>query len=248
MRIAYENYIDSTTTLTALTAVAGLPIENVQEQRLSVVYKTTAVTSQSVIINFGSAKSINTAAILGHNFTSSVTVTVSANSSDSWPGATSQTITYNSDIMLKFFTTETYQYWKFSIDDPTNTAGFLSIGRLWLGQYIDFSPASNLDFTVTKNRSDIVTHGRHRQKFSSIGSMWRTINLSFPLTEEAMIVKLNTMFNYTGNHSSLIFCNFDTIRNNILVEPLYCSVNGNLDFNHQNRQKYTYTLKLEEEK
>ena len=53
MRISYNNYIDSrpASSLTALNEAVGFPIINTQDQRLSTCYRSTAVTSQTVIID-----------------------------------------------------------------------------------------------------------------------------------------------------------------------------------------------------
>jgi len=248
MRIAYDNYIDTASALTALTETAGYAVTNVQEQRLSQIYKSTSASAQTITIDLGSAKSINTIALMNHNFTTSASVIMSMNSSDSWPGATSQTITYNSGMMLKFFTAETYQFLQFQIDDPTNTDGFISIGRLWAGEYISIDPSSLIDFTVSKRRSDNVAHGRYRQKFASEGIGWREFKLDFPPSNETMVEKINTLYDTVGNHSSFIFCNFDTIRDYVLVEPCYVSIDNELEFNHKENMKFVYTLMLSEEK
>jgi hypothetical protein len=251
LRIVYDNFIDdlTATAITALTAAASYPVSNVQEQRLSQEYRTTAITSQTVIFDLGSAQALSVAAIISHNFTSSVTCTIEGNTTNSWPGATSKTIVYNADMMLNFFTPVSYQWWRFSFDDTTNTDGYLSIGRLWLGDYITIDPSSEMDFTVTKKRSDRVIHGRGQQKFASIGSEWKEIKLSFPESNYTMIDQISTMYDVVGNHSSVIFANFDTSRNiNNLMEPTYCSIMNNLSFKHAEGRKYTYDLQLSEEK
>ena len=77
MRIAYTNLVDATAvTLIASTADASYPVANIQDQRLSTRWRTTAITSQSVIVDLGSSQAITTAAILGHNITATATVTV----------------------------------------------------------------------------------------------------------------------------------------------------------------------------
>lgn len=249
MRIAYENYIDTASTLTALSADVGYPIENVQEQRLSMEYRTTDASAQTITIDLGAAMTISVAAILSHNFTSSATIVVAANDSDSWGSpATSQTIVFNAGIALKFFVSTSYRYWQFQITDPTNPDGYLSMGRLWLGSYITIDPSSLLNFSVIKTRSDNVIHGRNRQKYASIGAVWRAFNLSFPPSDTTMVNKLLTWFDFSGNHSSFIFCNFDDIRDCTIVEPCYCSLNGDLSFDHEKLMKFSYKLDMEEER
>lgn len=248
MRIAYSNYIDTASTVTALTESPAYPASNVQDQRLTTVFRSTAVTSQTVTINLGSARSVDTIAILAHNITSSATITVAANTSDSWPGATSQTVTWNAGTMLKFFTAASYQYWQFQISDATNTDGYLQIGRLYLGNYIDIDPSSLLNFKVTKARTDNVIHGPNRQKFASIGYSWRRFELDFPRSNTTMINKILTMYDTIGQHTSCIFCNFDTIRDYTIVEPCYVSIANDITFTHEENMNFTYSLTLEEEK
>lgn len=251
MRISYNNYIDTipASSITALTEGIGFVISNVQDQRLSTVWRSTTPTAQTVIINLGSAIDINTAAILAHNISSSATITIDANTTNSWGSpATTKTIIYNAGIMLNFFTSVSYQWWRFSIDDPTNSDGYIQVGRLWLGNYIDIDPSSLLDFVVRKNRNDKVKHGEGGQKFASIGIGWKEFELKFPYSSYTMIEKIETMYDTVGNHSSFIFCNFDTLRGYSLVEPTYCSITNNINFRHLERMKFDYSLNLREEK
>jgi hypothetical protein len=252
MRISYNNYLDTltSTAITVLTVATNYPFTNAQDQRLSQQYRTTAVTSQTIILDLGSAKSISTAAIISHNFTSSVSVTIDANTSNSWGSpATSKTIIYNAGMMLNFFTPVSYQWWRFTISDPTNTNGYLSIGRLWLGDYLTIDPSSSIDYKVTKKRSDRVIHGRGQQKFSSIGSTWKEFNLSFPPTDYPMIDSISLMYDTIGNHTSCIFCNFDDLRGIVgLIEPTYVSIQNEIDFTNNEGRKYSYDLTLMEEK
>lgn len=249
MRIAYTNYIDSIDSLklTPTTESSNFPIENVQNQRLAVKYLSTSASSQSIVIDLESAKAINTFAIISHNISTAATILLSANSSNTWPGAVSETITANSNMILKFFTDHTYQYWKIDIDDPTNTDGYIKIGRLWLGDYIQIDPSSLLDFDVVKKRDDNITYGRGRQKFSSVGFGWRKISLTFPSTNYTMVKKIEDMFDTVGLHTSFIFCNFDTNRDYQIVEPCYCSLAKEISFNHDKNMKFKYKLELEED-
>ena len=250
MRIAYNNYIDllTSTAITVLTVAINYPFTNTQDQRLSQQYRTTAVTSQTIILDLGSAKSISTTAIISHNFTPSVSVTIEGNTSNSWPGATSKTIIYNAGMMLNFFTPVSYQWWRFTISDPTNINGYLSIGRLWLGDYLTIDPSSSIDFKITKKRSDRVIHGRGQQKFASKGSTWKEFNLSFPNTEYAMVDSISLMYDTIGNHSSCIFCNFDTLRGILnLVEPTYVSIQNEINFTNDEGRIMNYSLTLQEE-
>jgi hypothetical protein len=250
MRMSYNNYLDTTSALTALTENINYPLVNVQDQRLSKTYQSQATTAQTITVNLGSAINISTAAILAHNFTSSCTVTISANTSNSWGSpATTKTIIYNAGVMLNFFTPVSYQYWQFTIDDPTNADRYIEIGRLWLGDYLTVDPSSNIDFTVSKKRSDRVLHGQGRQKFASIGITWKEFELSFPSSNYTMIDNIGTLYDTVGQHTSFIFCNLDTIRGiSLLTEPCYVAITDDIGFTNEEGRKMTYSLKMAEEK
>jgi hypothetical protein len=247
MRIAYVNLIDdiAASAFTVLGAAAGYPIENVQDQRLSVKWRDTAATARTVIIDLGAAQTVNTAAIMGHNLSASAATTIAGGTSAS-VFATAESITWNAEMMLKYFTDQSYRYWKFTIDDPTNPAAYVETGRLWLGTYLTIDPSSLLDFKVVKRRSDMVTFGKNRQKYATPGEGWRRFEFSFPATGGSMLTAIQTMYDAVGIHSALVFCNFDTDVSYPLVYPVYASIEGDLSFTHDKRQRYSWGLILEE--
>ncbi len=250
MRMIYHNLIDDITAsaISVLTEDSNYPKDNLLDQRLVIPYRTTSPTAQTAIFDLGSAQAVTIAGILGHNISSAASITVEANSSDSWPGATSKTVVHNAGIMLNFFSSLSYRYWKFTIDDPTNPDGYDEVGLFWLGTYLSISPSSLTDFKVKKKRSDTVTYGKHRQKLASIGVGWRRFELGFPPSAYAMIKQVEDMFDHVGNHTSFIFCNFDTIRDYQLVEPCYVSIDGDIGFGHSRSMQFSYALNLEEDK
>lgn len=242
MRIAYENLADGAT-ITASSSDSSHPVSNLQDERLSTLWASTAVTAQSIYIDMGSAVSVNTVALMGHNISSSATVTIYAGATTA-VSALSSAITYNDGMMLLFSGGNTYRYWKLSIsgNDAAPQAG-----RLWLGNYITIDPSSLLDFTVTKLRSDNVAHNASRGKYASEGVGWRRFSLDFPPTGGAMLASIEAMYDHSRNHGAMIFCNFDTIRDYHIVEPCYVSLSGDMAFKHAVGESFTYTLTMEEE-
>jgi hypothetical protein len=195
-------------------------------------------------IDLDSEYKVNSLAILGHNI-KTPNIKVEANSvNDFTSPPLSETISYNKDVMLKFLSSKyIYKYWKFTF---TNQAA-IEIGRIWLGTYTTIDPSSLLDFTVTKKNDDIITHGRGRQKFANIGETWRLFKFSFPPTKYNTINLLEKMIAEIRSYKSVIFCNFDTNRDYEIVEPCYCSLNGETAFKHNKNMKFNYELELEEE-
>ena len=249
MRIAYTNLIDAGSAPTALTTDLLYPVENMQNQRLAKRWRSTDPSAQTIVVNLGSAQAVDTVAILGHNLSGSAAVTIEAHTSDSWgtPALSAITLVYNAGAILKYLAAaQTFQYWRFILDDPNNTDGYVEVGRPWLGTYLAIDPSSLDAFTVTKKRSDTVTYGRDRQKYATEGVGWRNFNLSFPRTSGSALTAIQTMYDTVGNHGSVIFSNFDELRTWELVEPLYCSIVGEIDFSHKRNMKFTYNLSMEE--
>jgi hypothetical protein len=247
MRIAYTNLIDSldTSSCTALTTLTGFPITNVQDERLTRKWKSSTATIQTATFHLASTSTVNTVAIIGHNITSTCTVNISANASDSWgsPSFTTALTFIDTDLMLlKFITDQTYEYWQFSFSGQAS----LEIGRLWLSSYSTIDPSSNIDFSVKVKRSDVVNFGRNRQKFASPGVSWRQFTLSFPPVSHSAVSVIKNIYDTVGNYSAIIFCNFDTSRTYELVDPCYCIINDEMDFGHSRSMKFSYNLTLEE--
>jgi hypothetical protein len=255
MRIAYSNFIDalSSSSILASSEDSSYPVTNVQDQRLTVKWYSEDATTHTVVIDLGATAACSIFAVLSHNLVSGGTVVVNGNddiaSGLTWVTSgqsSTQTITYNAGIMLSFVSPISNRYWKFTFSGQTQNG--IQIGRLWIGDYINISPSSLNDFSVEKKRDDIIVYGRNRQKYGSVGNTWRRFNLSFPKTNGTMLSSIQTMYDTVGNHSSFIFCNFDSLRTYELVEPCYVSIDGDLSFNHVGRQYYTYSLALEEDR
>lgn len=263
MRITYDNLVDYGT-ISAPTAYTNNPATNMQDERLTTKYKTSTL-SGVISVDLGSIQTTKVVAILGHNFTSSATIsytdntgtyaltmldtilrfTATGESLDMITESGNYLITESSDQLITDATPAT-RYGYFTYADASNPDGYIEIGRLWMGDYIDINPSSLNDFTVTKKRSDVVAFGRDRQKFANPGVGWRRMELSFPKSNEAMVSQISDMYDNVGTHKALIFCNFDLIRDYVLVEPCYCVIDGELTFSHSDRMKFSYSLNLEE--
>jgi len=263
--------------ITVNSVISDYPILNLFDERLSTKLRSSAVSALTITIDARDFvdEQINTFAILGHNLTSSASIILDMNIADSWPGFTSQTIIWNEDTILKYFPTidtdadillcETgdtlitesgdtivseygYCYFQIRINDASNPDGYIEIGRIWLGTYLQVDPSSLLDFTVTYKNDDVVVFGKGRQKFATKGVTWREFNFSFPESSHTMVSAIKTMYETVGNHSSVIFCNFDDLTDYALVLPCYCSIDGELAFQHSERMRFRYSLRFVENK
>ena len=250
MRISYTNHIDSATAPTCLTTDLLYPASNMQNQRLSKRWRSTSATGQTIIIDLGSPKAVNTIALFGHGFTTSATLSINGNAANSWtaPSVVTSLTALTGPILKYLAASVTYRYWRFNLSDTSAANAYIELGRPWLGEYLTIDPASLDTFTVSKRRSDTVTYGRDRQKYATQGVGWRSFSLSFPKTGGAMLNAIQTMYDTVGNFNSVIFSNFDSSRSYPIVEPVYASIVGDIDFAHTRAQKYTYSLTLEEDR
>ena len=191
------------------------------------------------------------AAVAGLNATDVAFVDVTNDQLRTYRGNTSltapETISYDADVMLKFFTSTSRQYWQVLVEGTT-TGSYIEMGRVWLGPYMTIDPSSLVDFRVTKKRSDTVIYGKHRQKWADPGYGWRRFDLNFPDTESSMLTQISSMYDTVGNHTSFVFCNFDTERAFELTEPCYVSVQGELQFVNRGRYRMTWAMALEEDR
>lgn len=255
MRIAYNNLIDagSSASIVASSEDISYPVENAQDQRLTTKWHSddSLASAHTVVVDLGATTSCAIFAVLAHNLATAGTVTVNGNddiaSGLTWVASgqsSTQTLTYNAGPMLSFISPISNRYWKFTFASQPSA---IQVGRIWVGNYIDISPASLDDFTVTKKRDDNVVYGRGRQKYASPGQGWRSFDLSFPRTAGTTLTAIQTLYDTVGKHTSFIFCNFNSLRTYPLVEPCYCSIADDIGFSHSSRQFYTYRIILEED-
>lgn len=119
--------------------------DNLYNQRPSKVFRFTAKTGNTVTVNLGSAIPITTVAVINHNFTASVTLNIQGNASDSWGSPSyAHSLTYFAGINnLYFLLNQTYQYWRLTVDDSTNTVN-PQIGQFIIGNYASFGSGFHL--------------------------------------------------------------------------------------------------------
>jgi len=87
--------------------------------------------------DLGSAKLVSYLALWGHNFTAGATITVQANNSDSWgsPALSIPASRYSDYIVAN--PEGTYRWWRLSVQDAANPAGYLEAGWPYLGGFFE---------------------------------------------------------------------------------------------------------------
>lgn len=159
MYILYQNRVEGAT-ITASTENPDYDFTTAfNDDRLSRVGRTVSDTSQTIVFDLLSAVAVSKILIQNHNFTSGVTLTLEAHTSDSW-GAPSYTtsLTYTADYIYKDLgSNQTYRYWRLSVSDASNPDDYLEISKVFLGThiavYMDTAMVLDYDTNSTVSKS-----------------------------------------------------------------------------------------------
>ena len=222
MRIIWDNEFDKYT-ITASSEASGYPASNLQDISRKKTTRTTDVASEWWKIGNGTTKiSISSIAIAEHNFTSGVTVKLQGNDTDVWTSpAKEEVITYDADIMVKFFTEAEYYYWRLLVEDASNPDGYIEIGRLEAGEYLQMpgiEPGFSYPRRTTSDRDITVTS----QVYGDKGIIQRAPGFAFPVIEDSERGEIDEMFDGVHHIKPVILVVYE---NSLDVVPvLYCVI------------------------
>ena len=146
--LGYSNQID-TATLSGGSWNASYPLTNLQNRYLSQKARTTNALAASSVINLdlGAAQTIGVVALVAHNLTTSATVRIQGSSAADQSVAlydSTALAAYSGNDYALSFTAVSARYWRISISDTGNPAGYVQLGRVFIGWR--FSPANNIDW------------------------------------------------------------------------------------------------------
>lgn len=124
------NLITASATITPSSEDSVYPAEYLYDRQAARVFRSTSLTTLSILIDFGAAVQADTIAIVNHNLTAAATLSLKAGAT-SPPADAVATPVYRANDIWKAFTATAARYWLLEITD-TNTA-VLEIGQLLLG-------------------------------------------------------------------------------------------------------------------
>ena len=211
-RILYNTDIFDAATITASTYIGDLTAANIVNDLLGWAWRSTSTTAW-VKFNLGQARLLTQVSLFGCNFTALAYVYVQANATDVWTSpsySAAVPVVVNSDGValrqLTLFLSQTYQWWRISITDTTNTAGYLQIGRVKAGQFYEFPRNMSDGFGITKTdpsegieRPGTLTQWRQRTPY-------RRAELSFAHLGATQAAKMNAIVDKVGRHKPLVLC------------------------------------------
>lgn len=141
------------------------PARNLAVLPISRPAMTTATGSQLFTIDLPRTANVDVFAVVNHNFSDTATINLYGGNSHNPTGGTfTQGITWRKrDAFVILSSTQTYQYWTLSVDDPANLDGFLRIGYLMMGELTQ--PGFTFQYGWRRSRSyDGV---RHRTEYGT---------------------------------------------------------------------------------
>lgn len=129
-------------TVTAASEATTMPASNLNRIQPSDVWRSTSLTGQYIEIDLGSAKAVTVVALMFTNLTSGATWQVQAGSTTAysdydstavtaWAGAT-QNVDRPHCFLDLTAAAKTYRYWKITLTDASNPAGYFEAGRVIL--------------------------------------------------------------------------------------------------------------------
>lgn len=163
MKLIWSNIADTATATVSPSAVATLPVTNLQQQGRSNVWRSTSTADQTIRLTWATPQPFNAAVLYRTNVTSAATWRIKAFSDAAWttniydsgslamlPAKPLGDLLFGIDVLgasvfsgwsLSFAQhfCETYyvQSLEIIVSDPTNTAGYVEAARLYVGAALE---------------------------------------------------------------------------------------------------------------
>jgi len=229
MRILATNYV-KTATITSLTEAVGYEFNTaLKDPRLSRIARTMDITSQSIVFDLGSAKAIDYFSIIKHNFTSSATIHIQGNATDVWTAPSIDvTLTWTvANILYNWLTAQTFRYWRITISDATNADGFISMSKVYLGNYVQLPNMGKSQKVNTASTSE-VAESVGGQAYGDIGYFYQLGDVSFPIIEDSEKLTIENLFRLTDKYTPVILLIWE---NDLTVQPpIYSRITTDMQF------------------
>lgn len=130
------------------TAVFGAA--NLLDLDRNTVFRFTGDTSESFVIDLGSAQLVTALILHDHNLTAAATINLYAHTSDSWGSPDYSNTGITSQDPVSEYLSETYRYWKIELADAANPDGYLEFAGLYLGTYLELEiPSPKEDYPIS---------------------------------------------------------------------------------------------------
>ena len=246
MRILYSNLWDDYSLIESQEN-SSYPVENTQDIRLVKTWRTQTPSAATIYLDAGTGVTISCdcAAIIEHNFSGSASIVVQAATASTFANiALSANVAYRAGIMVVYFSSGTFRFWRFNFSDTGNSDGYYQVGRLFLGAYLQVDPSSLLEFPEEHIRTDRVIFSRSNQLYGDEGVGYKQVHYKFEWASSSAKTLIETMWNNVGRKKPLLIMNYDTTFS--VIEPLYCAIVEDITFEHKRFDRWHFELSLRE--
>jgi len=235
VRILYNSALWDGGTISASSEVAGLEGSNAIHDFVGKPWRSTGDTSETWTNDLGSATALTCFGMFNHNLTSSATVKLQANSSDSWGSPPfDQTLTVATDAdgnvlprLVHFPSTSSYRYWRIDIADASNPDGFVQVGRFMAGSYWEPTRTVTDGFVIRTHDPSQGTRAPGTGWFARQRNKYREADVGFELYNRNQHEKFDAVFSRVGQTKPLILA-LDPA-NHPTKDSMYCKVTSPLD-------------------
>ena len=208
-RILYNAASDlSATVVTASSQGTSNTDGNVQDERVGKVWRTSSDTAEWIKFDLVvTSKKVDVIGIFNHNLTASAVVTLEGHTADSWGTPdVSETLTIATDgdgnvipRIVHHFTQATKRWWRLTIDDPTNSDGYIQIGRVMFGEVYEVTREMGGDISVEHIDPSEGSKVAGEVPVMTQKPRFRRIRTSFQFIGQTETDKWDAIFDYLGN-------------------------------------------------
>lgn len=164
-RIMYDCAFDSAT-ITSSSEEGALIDDNVVDDFVSKVWRSTGTADQWLKFDLGAAATLSGIGIFGHNLSAGATIRVQATSVDDFSAGISTVPAGGAQALIAMatdadgvvitqsvlFFAAKYRWWRITVQDNANTDGYMEVGRVMGGEY--WEAANNFRYDYGKQRTD----------------------------------------------------------------------------------------------
>lgn len=263
MKIIY-NDVGLTGTMAASSEAAGYPIDNIRHPFRTKPWKSTGL-EDNIVWDFSTPTTITCVSLINHNIVDGSTVKIQGNASDSWTSpSVNETLTYDADIMVKYFVGGAYRFWRLYISQTTSEAtyydgiythdgtrtyspglidSYISLGRVMLGTYWQPTKTFNLEWQDGKEDLSSIMGSIDGQDYADVRGQREVINLNISYAPTADKASLKSMFTSTGVHNNVTLTLDD---DNPLSTTYYGRFVSSIPITNHVNDRLSYTLQFKE--
>lgn len=245
IRFVYKNLWRSGTVLAASSENAQFPKENTQEDIIALPFRTAAGDDddETVDNDFGAACEYNFIALLGHNITDGATIEVKgADDAAFTTNVVTDALTHNGNNIFAFLSTaRTKRYCRVRVQDASNPSGYIEIGAIVVGKYVEFNRHFSAYSKSLVDESETEKTPAGNLFTLQERATRQTWSLPFKGIDDTAAAVVDLMAAELGIRKAMIFCTDPTTPNSSSYWAHFTEL-PRLDYSHTDYWSTTFEL------